>query len=133
MYRSPTVRANLNPTWESTWRVAGIPKSGFKLRIRLQDEDPGDHDDRLGSVTVREQNIVESLHRDHQEYNVMKRRGSVRAYVLTYLASAVSKNISIHARLYMSIKVLGKTPNQGDRRVYTVGPRKLLSLRAGHF
>ncbi|KAF8323714.1 hypothetical protein DL93DRAFT_2069671 [Clavulina sp. PMI_390] len=122
VYRSPTVRAELNPTWEAKWRVAGIPASGFKLVIRLRDEDPSDHDDRLGSLTIREENIHEGLFRDHVEYDVKKRRGSVRAYFLTYLASAVSKNISVHARFYMSIKVIGKTPNQDDRRVYTVGP-----------
>lgn len=129
-FRTPTIRANLNPTWESKWRVAGIPSSGFKLTIRLRDEDPGDHDDRLGTVTVREHSVGADLFRDHQEYNVMKRRGSIRAYVMTYLASAVVKNISIHARLYMSIKVIGKTPNQEDRRVYTVGPRTFPYLPA---
>lgn len=114
----------LNPVWESKWRVAGLPRSGFKLTIRLRDEDPGDHDDRLGTVLVRENCLHENLFRDHQEYNVKKTRGSVRSYILTYVASAVSKHISVHARLYLSIKVIGKTLNQADRRVYTVGPRR---------
>lgn len=101
-----------------------MPSSGFKLTIRLRDEDPGNHDDRLGTVVVRENLVHETLFRDHQEYNVKKTRGSIRSYILTYIASAVSKHISIHARLYLSIKVIGRTINQADRRVCTVGPRK---------
>lgn len=123
-FRTPTVRSNLNPVWDSKWRVAGIPTSGFKLVIRLRDEDPGDHDDRLGSLTIRESEINESLERNEQEYEIKKSRGSIQAYVLTYIGSAVSKKITTHPRLIASIKVIGRTPDQKDRRVYTVGPRE---------
>lgn len=123
-FRTPTVRSNLNPVWDSKWRVAGVPASGFKLVVRLRDEDPGDHDDRLGSLTIRETNVNERLDKNEQVYEIKKRRGSIQAYVLTYIGSVVSKNISTDPHLVVSIKVVGKTPNQKDRRVYTVGPRK---------
>jgi hypothetical protein len=58
-------------------------------------------------------------------YDIKKSRGSVRAYVLTYAASAFSRNITTHPKIFVSIKVIGRSPDQGDSRVYTVGPRAL--------
>lgn len=122
-YRIPTCRKTLHPEWNVTWRVCGIPSSGFDLKLLIMDEDPGDQDDRLGRVRIRETQITPQFERNEVEHSIQKRRGSVRAYVFTYVASALSRNISKHGRLVVSIKVLGKAMDQTDRRVFTLGPR----------
>ena len=42
--RTPTVRQNTNPVWNCEWIVANVPSSGFRLKCRIYDEDPADHD-----------------------------------------------------------------------------------------
>lgn len=48
--RTKTIRQCTDPVWESEWIVANVPASGFKLKCRIYDEDPADHDDRLGNA-----------------------------------------------------------------------------------
>jgi hypothetical protein len=50
--RVPTVHKKVNPVWNVQWIVANVPASGFYLKCRLYDEDPADHDDRLGECSV---------------------------------------------------------------------------------
>jgi hypothetical protein len=50
--RVPTVHKNVNPVWNAQWIVANVPASGFYLKCRLYDEDPADHDDRLGEFSA---------------------------------------------------------------------------------
>lgn len=39
VYRTRTIRRELEPKWEEEWIVANIPASGFRLKCRLYDED----------------------------------------------------------------------------------------------
>jgi len=130
VYRTPTCRNTLHPEWNSTWRTSGIPSSGFELKLLIRDEDPGDMDDRLGVVRIKETQLTLQSERIEMEHSIQKRRGSIRAYLFTYVASALSKNISKHGRLVVSIKVLGKARDQTDRRVFTLGPRKLIMFKS---
>src|SRR3984885_14653005 len=50
--RTPTIHRSTEPEWNTEWIVANMPASGFFLKCRLYDEDPADHDDRLGNVHV---------------------------------------------------------------------------------
>jgi len=123
MFRTPTIRRNTDPEWNTEWILANVPAHGFKLKCRLYDEDPADHDDRLGNATV----IVPSINENwqgikDQSYKVKKHMGSKRAYLLRAIAVCFQKTKHMDGHLFLSIEVLGKSQEQSGGRCYTVGP-----------
>ncbi|KAI1074554.1 hypothetical protein F5B20DRAFT_433697 [Whalleya microplaca] len=123
IYRTRTIVKTLEPQWEQDWTVANVPASGFKLKIRLYDEDWPDHNDRLGNVTIFVNRVSEDWEGlgPEREFEVKKRSGSKRAYILKACAATFSRGISITPRLYVSAVVLGKSdPPYGQ--IYTAGP-----------
>ncbi|KAK3384921.1 hypothetical protein B0H63DRAFT_173526 [Podospora didyma] len=120
--RTRTLRRTTEAAWEEDWTVANVPASGFTLKCRLYDEDWPDHDDRLGNVTITAPYVNEEWEgQDHQVYEVKKRSGSKRAYLLSAAAAALCQNTSMTPRLHISIKVLGKS-DPPHAQTYTVGP-----------
>ncbi|KAL2010115.1 hypothetical protein VTN00DRAFT_5922 [Thermoascus crustaceus] len=122
-FRTPTIRRNTNPEWNNQWIVANVPASGFELKCRIYDEDPADHDDRLGNAYVR----VESIHDEwegikEQSFRVKKRMGSKRAYFVRGIAAAIWHERKLDAQLVVSVDCLGKTPGDVGGQIYTVGP-----------
>ncbi|TGO31599.1 hypothetical protein BHYA_0495g00050 [Botrytis hyacinthi] len=118
--RTQTIHKNTNPEWNKTWTVAGIPGSGFRLKCRLYDEDPADHDDRLGNVTIH----VESLGPSWQGFkergfDIKKRMGSKRAYGVRACAAMFDSNVHMDGTLYVSAECLGPS-EQPYGRMYTV-------------
>ncbi|KAK4936560.1 hypothetical protein LTR28_010131, partial [Elasticomyces elasticus] len=98
--RTPTVRRNVNPEWNVDWIVANIPASGFKLKIRLYDEDPADHDDRLGNVHIAVDGIDENWPGiKNQPYKIRKRAGSKRAYLIRAFATCVKLSEHMYGEL----------------------------------
>ncbi|KAI9757118.1 MAG: hypothetical protein M4579_003596 [Chaenotheca gracillima] len=121
-FRTPTIRRSTDPTWECTWVVANVPANGFKLKARVYDEDPADHDDRLGNVHVTVDHIDERWPGiQDQPYGIRKRMGSKRAYLIRGIAVLFSKAKHMNGNLFMSVEVLGRTEGEGGR-AYTVGP-----------
>ncbi|KAI9839607.1 MAG: hypothetical protein M1819_002233 [Sarea resinae] len=121
-FRMPTKRRTTNPEWEESWIVANIPADGFKLKARIYDEDPADHDDRLGNVHVHVDNISESWPGIHDEaFQIKKRSGSKRAYFIRGCAALFTKGLHMSGDLILSAEVLGRTEGEGGR-AYTVGP-----------
>lgn len=121
--RTPTVRRNTDPVWEFEWIVANVPASGFKLKARVYDEDPADHDDRLGNVHVTVNSLNESWPGiKNQPYKIKKRAGSKRAYAIRACAACMSKAKHMNGDLYISIEMLGKTEGNAGGRIYTTGP-----------
>ncbi|KAF2963904.1 hypothetical protein GQX73_g9668 [Xylaria multiplex] len=124
VYRTRTIRKSLEPHWEEDWIVANVPASGFRLKCRLYDEDWPDKNDRLGNVTIYVYSINESwkdLAPPGKVFDVKKRMGSKRAYLLKAATTALHKDVSMTPRLYISAVVLGKSdPPHGQ--IYTVGP-----------
>ncbi|KAK4978417.1 hypothetical protein LTR66_010598 [Elasticomyces elasticus] len=123
--RTPTVRRNVNPEWNVDWVVANIPASGFKLKIRLYDEDPADHDDRLGNVHIAVDGIDENWSGiKNQPYKIRKRAGSKRAYLIRAFATCVKLSEHMYGELHISAEVLGRTdvPDGEAGRPYTLGP-----------
>ena len=119
--RTPTIHKNVNPEWNTEWIVAGVPSSGFRLKCRLYDEDPSDHDDRLGNVTIYVNHIGENWPGIRDEtFPIKKRMGSKRAYMLRGCASMLSRNVHMNGHLFVSAEVLGRSePPYG--RMYTIG------------
>ncbi|KAI9705738.1 MAG: hypothetical protein M1820_004986 [Bogoriella megaspora] len=122
--RTPTVRRNTDPVWNCEWIVANIPSTGFKLKARIYDEDPADHDDRLGNAHITVSNISENWPGiKDQAYKIMKRSGSKRAYFVRAIAACFSKAKHMNGNLFVSIECLGPTEDaEGGGRAYTVGP-----------
>lgn len=121
-FRTPTVHKSTNPMWNCEWIVANVPASGFTLKAFVYDEDPADHDDRLGIAFIE----VPSLSEDwsgwkEQSFKVKKRFGSKRVYVLTNV-SAFATGHHKESFLVMSIECLGKTPGDDGGQMYTLGP-----------
>lgn len=124
MIRTPTIRQNTNPVWNCEWIVANVPSSGFKLKCRIYDEDPADHDDRLGNVHVDVPSISEGWAGIRDEtYPIRKRMVSKRAWLLRAIAVCFGKAEHMNGTLTVSVEVLGRTQDNNGGRVYTVGPQ----------
>ncbi|KAL9138690.1 MAG: hypothetical protein Q9175_000126 [Cornicularia normoerica] len=122
-FRTPTIRRNCNPEWNSEWIVANVPANGFALKARIYDEDPADYDDRLGNVHV----YVDSLSENfggirEQSYRIKKRMGSKRAYFIRGCAAMFNRGVHMSGDLVVSVEVLGKTDTDNGGRLWTIGP-----------
>ncbi|TKA62592.1 hypothetical protein B0A55_11404 [Friedmanniomyces simplex] len=123
-FRTPTIRQNLEPVWNEEWVLANVPASGFKLKLRVFDEDPADKDDRLGNVHIH----VDRIRPDwpglkEQSYEMKARMASKRAYLIRMAAVCLRTTKHIRGNLFVSIENLGRTRHDGQNgRVYTVGP-----------
>jgi len=123
-WRTPTQRRTLQPKWESEWIVANVPAKGLRLRCTIFDEDPGNHDDRVGDVHVEIGQISESWEGiKEQTYEIKKRKGSKRAYLLRGCMSLFSRRIRTSGgQTTISVVVLERSPPENGGRMYTVGP-----------
>lgn len=122
--RTPTIRQSTDPVWDTEWIVANIPASGFKMKCRIYDEDPADHDDRLGNAHIETGQIGESWPGiKDKSYPIKKRMGSKRAYLLRAIAVCFGKVEHMNGALYVSVEVLGKTQEENGGRAYTIGPQ----------
>ncbi|KAJ6006586.1 hypothetical protein N7451_004530 [Penicillium sp. IBT 35674x] len=120
-FRSPTVRKNMNPIWNSEWIVANVPASGGLLKAYLMDEDPADHDDKLGIAFIDIPALEGWKGFKEQPFKVKKRFGSKRVYVFTNV-SAFATGHHKESFLIMSIECLGRTPGTDGGQMYTLGP-----------
>ncbi|CAL1706083.1 unnamed protein product [Somion occarium] len=128
-YRTHTERRTLNPTFNDKWIFSGIPISGFTLTMRLNDEDPGNRDDHLGRAVVRlppeGSELTEGWSSGDMECKIHKRKDSVKSRITTFVAKIATRGEVEHrCRVWISVKVLGRAQNQGDNRLYTVGPHR---------
>ena len=123
IFRTPTIRRTCDPEWNSEWIVANVPANGFALKARIYDEDPADHDDRLGNVHVHVDSLSENFGGiREQSYKIRKRMGSKRAYLIRGCAAMFNRGLHMSGELVVSVEVLGKTDTDNGGRVYTVGP-----------
>lgn len=124
VHRTRTIRQSLEPAWNEEWIVANVPSTGFKLKCRLYDEDWPDSNDRLGNVTIVASDINENwpgIALDGKPFEVAKRMGSKRAYLLKACTSAFSSEKHMTPLLYVSAELIGRsTPPYGH--LHTVGP-----------
>ncbi|KAI5795288.1 hypothetical protein EDC01DRAFT_745797 [Geopyxis carbonaria] len=51
-HRTPTLPHTLEPKWEHVWSIANVPASGATVKVKVMDEDSGDHDDALGVARI---------------------------------------------------------------------------------
>ena len=119
--RTPTIHKNVNPVWNTQWIVAGVPSSGFRLKCRLYDEDPSDHDDRLGNVTIYVDHLDGKWPGIREAgYSIKKRMGSKRAYFVRGCAAMLSRSVHMNGNLYVSAEVMGES-EKPHGRMYTLG------------
>ncbi|CAO2648797.1 Nn.00g097460.m01.CDS01 [Neocucurbitaria sp. VM-36] len=122
--RTPTIRQSTDPVWNCAWVVANVPASGFKLKCRIYDEDPADHDDRLGNVHIEVGALSETWAGIKEEkYPIRKRMVSKRAWLLRAIAVCFGKAEHMNGTLTVSVEVLGRTQDETGGRAYTVGPQ----------
>lgn len=119
-FRTETKHKTVKPEWNATWVVAGVPEDGFELKARLFDEDPDDHDDRLGKVHYHSGRLSEKWQGPKEEsFKVHKTGANFRAYTLRWCASAMKPGRDVHAHLVISIEVLGRT-KEDLGKAYTI-------------
>ena len=122
-FRTPTIRRSTEPEWNAEWIVANVPASGFALKARIYDEDPADHDDRLGNVHVNVDRISEGWEGiKEQPYKIKKRMGSKRAYLVRGCAALFTRGLHMSGDLILSVEVLGRTQADNGGRLWTIGP-----------
>jgi hypothetical protein len=119
--RTPTVHKSVDPEFNTEWIVAGVPSSGFRLKCRLYDEDPSDHDDRLGNVAIH----VDSIGKDwpgiqEQQFDIKKRMASKRAYLIRGCITLFNSDVHMDGRLVISAEVLGMSEKPFGG-MYTLG------------
>ncbi len=123
LWRTPTIRRSVEPVWNSEWIVANVPASGFALKARLYDEDPGDHDDRLGNAHVHITRLSEDFAPiKEQSYSIKKRMGSKRAYFFRGCAALFNSSVHMSGDVVISVEVLGRSETDNGGQLYTVGP-----------
>ncbi|GFF26207.1 hypothetical protein IFM61606_09674 [Aspergillus udagawae] len=122
-FRTPTVRKNRDPVWDSEWIVANVPASGFELKCHVYDEDAADHDDKLGIAYVEVGRIDDNWSGfKEQSFRVKKRLGSKRVYLFGNIAAFASRRLNLGSHLVISVECLGKTPGEEGGQMYTIGP-----------
>lgn len=122
--RTRTIRKSTEPEWNEEWIVANIPANGFTLKCRLYDEDYANHDDRLGNVTVEVPHVDENWEGfgpDGRVFDVKKRSGSKRYYLLRSITATLCGNEPMTPRLRLGVEVLGRS-DPPYAQMYTVGP-----------
>ncbi|GAB7335081.1 hypothetical protein MBLNU13_g06932t1 [Cladosporium sp. NU13] len=123
-FRTPTIRRNTDPEWNAEWIVANAPAGGFKLKLRVYDEDPANKDDRLGNVHIHVPALQGWAGMQQQKYHIEKKSGSKRAYVVRAVATCFRVAKHMHGDIFISMQVLEKTPEDGQNgRMYTLGPQ----------
>lgn len=121
-FRTPTIRRDTNPSWNSVWVIAHIPPSGFNMKVRLYDEDPADHDDRLGNAHIQVDTISEQwTGLNERSYEIKKRMASKRAYLIRGCAALISRDVKMSGELIVSVECLGRSEGDGGR-AYTLRP-----------
>lgn len=111
-FRTRTVRKSTDPEWKQDWVVANVPKTGFTLKCRIYDEDYPDRNDRLGNLTINIPHVDENFEGfgpDGKVFDVKKRSGSKRAYLVKAVTSALTKDVSMTPVLQIGIDVLGQS------------------------
>lgn len=122
-FRSPTVFDTTEPVWDAVWQLAHVPADGFHLKVRIYDEDANDKDDRLGNAHITVGRIDEDWEGiDRQPFDIQKRSGSKRAYLLRAMAVATRQAHKMEGDLYVSIECLGRSKGKEGGRTYTTGP-----------
>ncbi|RAL06274.1 C2 domain protein [Aspergillus ibericus CBS 121593] len=122
-FRTPTVRKNRDPVWDSEWIVANVPASGFQLKCHVYDEDAADHDDKLGNAYVEVDSVGEHWPGvKEQSFRVKKRMGSKRVYLFGNIAALASRRLDVGSHIVISVQCLGKTQGDEGAHMYTVGP-----------
>lgn len=122
-FRTPTIRRSTDPVWNCEWIVANVPASGFALKARIYDEDPADHDDRLGNVHFHVDHLADGWEGiREQSFKIKKRMGSKRAYLIRGCAAMLWSNVQMSGQLIMSVEMLGRTEENREGRIWTVGP-----------
>ena len=103
--------------------MANVPPGGFRLKLRVYDEDPVDHDDCLGGVTIMRASCNKNWEGIKDEgFKLMKRMASKRATLVHGCSAIFSRGQHSTAQLFASIEVLGKTQGEGGRAC-TIGPQ----------
>ena len=122
-FRTKTIHRNTDPEWNQEWIVANVPATGFALKARVYDEDPADHDDRLGNVHVNVNKIDAHWQGfKEQPFKIKKRMGSKRAYFFRGCAALVRKGVQMSGEVIISVELLGRTQAENGGQIYTVGP-----------
>lgn len=123
-WRSRTVRKDITPEWEECWIVANVPASGFKLKVRVYDEDPADKDDVLGAVHISVPRVDDQWEGIKNEgYKLLATKGSIRAYALQAVTTCFREDKRFRGVVFVSVEVLGRTAEDGQNgRLYTIGP-----------
>lgn len=122
-FRSRTAWRTTEPRWNQDWIIHHVPASGFRLKIRVFDEDASDKDDRLGNAHVdcRELNEAwEGIY--NRDFKIHKSAGSWRAYALKAVTLCMGRDKHMHGLIQVSVRCLGQSPGMDGGRAYTVGP-----------
>ncbi len=123
-FRTPTIRRTTEPEWNEEWIVANVPSTGFKLKMRVYDEDPNDHDDQLGKIHITVPELTDDwAGMKDQPHKLVVRDSSKRALLIRAVARCFRMVAHMQGELYVSIELLGRTGEDGQNgRAYTVGP-----------
>ena len=120
-FRSKTIHRSTEPVWNAEWVVGGIPESGFMLKTRLYDADDYDRDDRLGTLHYHSGRLGEHWKGLNKEEFKLKKSGAhPLVYGLRWCTSIVRSSRNLHAKLIISVEILGKTEGEDMGKAFTL-------------
>ncbi|ODQ53626.1 hypothetical protein SAICODRAFT_6883 [Saitoella complicata NRRL Y-17804] len=126
IYRTDTVHNTTEPTWDNDWwHVAGV-RSGARLELKLEDEDPDKHtDDKLGEGEYMLDDLGALVDGGEKEIEVHihKRKSNPRILLGTALLGMMHpKRAQAHAMVKLRITITKSEKSPG--RLLLLGPRK---------
>ncbi|BFZ60406.1 hypothetical protein YB2330_001442 [Saitoella coloradoensis] len=124
-YRTDTVHSSTEPTWNNDWwQVTGV-RSGARLELKLEDEDPDKHtDDKLGEGQYMLDNLGALVDEGEKEIEVHihKRKSNPRILLGTALLGMIHPKRA-RARAMVKLRItITKAAETG--RLLLLGPRK---------
>jgi hypothetical protein len=112
--RTVTIRNTREAVWNETWTVANIPCTGALLKVKVLDEDTGDHDDHLGTIRIP---IAATVGKQSIEQRLSMGRKNAWIGFLRYAVCAGGAKGSVQ----LDYEITESTA-EDNGRPYTIGP-----------
>ncbi|KAF8533731.1 hypothetical protein BDD12DRAFT_863747 [Trichophaea hybrida] len=119
-HRTPTIRSTCEPQWNDSWGIGNVPVTGVLLKVKVMDEDPGDHD--LLGVTRIETGRLDSAEKEVEVTQKLKMGKGVWVGFLRFVLCAGGKSGVVEVGINVMDDEDAATEGEVLERPYTISP-----------